>query len=264
MSEKKYCKDCNKNVKHEEFHHQGNRCKKCRSQKSKNRIDALTGIQYAKHLLHQSCIRALERCRRNEKKHYRGVEIDWEKPLDMKNALMEKEDFWYEWLRLTEVYEISGRKDTLRPTLDRIEADIEKGGHYMLSNIQALPHGENTVKGVGTKCKVMFIKNLRPFRVADYESMEAVMKELGISGRNVLNVIKNSGRMHEIDSAYSVFVQTIDGQLKVQDTPSYKAVITMKKFLVDNVTGKEYLIGIRQNSFYTYGIWFNESQMMPE
>lgn len=262
MNKKYFCKECSHYVSKEEYYHQGKLCKKCRSEKDKNRIDNLTGIKLAEYLLHRSCIRALERARGEEKGAYEGVKCDWNKPLKMKEDLMNFTEFWDKWLEQSRIYEESGKVANLRPTLDRIESNVEKGGHYTMENIQVLSHGENSFKANSIKCKVIFIKGLKVVKITDYESTKDVMKELKIPAYNTINLFKDSGKIHSIGNGYSILLQTINGVLREQDSPLYKAVFTKQKILVDYVTGKEYIISSKQSSFDSHGIWFDENQVI--
>lgn len=262
MDKNYFCKKCNHYVKKEEYYQEGKICKKCRSIINKNRITNLTGIELAEHLLHKSCVSAIDRVRRNDKHAYIGVKCDWTKPLKMKKDLMNNGYFWGKWIEQSRLYEEKGKLENLRPTIDRIESDPDKGGHYTMENIQMLSHSENSFKANSVKCKVIFIKDLKVVRVTEYESIKNVMEELGIRGYNVINLIKDSGKIQSIGDNYSVLVQTFGGTLKKQEFPLYKGFITRQKIIVDYETGKEYIININQYSFDSYGVWFDEHQVM--
>ncbi|PEO88240.1 hypothetical protein CN558_04505 [Bacillus wiedmannii] len=264
MSEKYFCKECNHYVSGEEFYHQGKVCKKCRNEKSNNKIKNLTDIELAEHLLQRSCMRVLERVRGDKKEAYKGVKCDWKKPSEMKRDLMNNNEFWGKWVEQSRIYEESGKSSNLRPTIDRVESDVKKGGHYTMGNLQVLSHGENTFKAKSVKCKVIFIKDLKVVRITDYESMKDVMKELNIPAYSTINLFKDSGKIHNIGNGYSILIQTPDGVLKKQDSVLYKSVFTKRKILIDYVTGKEYIISDEQYSFDSYGIWFNESQVIAQ
>ena len=262
MEEKFYCKECNHYVSEEEFYHQGKVCKKCRNEKTNERIKNLKDIELAEYLLHRSCIRVLDRVRSDKKEAYKGVKCDWNKPLEMKRDLMNNRVFWEKWVEHSRIYEESGKSPNLRPTIDRIESDVKKGGHYIIGNLQVLSHGENTFKAKSVRCKVIFIKDLRVVRITDYESTKNAMKELNIPAYNTINLIKDNGKIHNIGNGYSILIQTHDGMLKVQDTPLYKAVFTKQIILVNYLTGKEYIINNKQAGFDSYGIWFDVSQVI--
>ncbi len=262
MSKRFICKVCNHQVSYEKFYHQGGICKKCRNEKSKMRIENLTGIELAEHLLHKSCIRAIERVKRNEKEAYIGVKCDWTKPKKMKIDLMNNREFWEKWIEQSILYEEKGKLENFRPTIDRIESDPNKGGHYTMENIQVLSHSENALKANSVKCKVILIKGLELVSIIEYESIKNAMKKLGIRGYNVINLIKDSGKIQSIGDDYSVLIQTFDGTLKKQESPLYKVVITKQKIKVDYETGKEYIINSNQYSFDNYGIWFDENQVV--
>lgn len=255
------CKACNNYVSDKDFYHQGGICKKCRSEKSKSRIENLTGSELAENLLHKSCIRAIERVKRNEKEAYKGVKCDWTKPKKMKIDLMNNGEFWGQWVEQSRIYEENNRVFKLRPTIDRIESDVKKGGHYTMENIQMLAYGENTIKANAVKCKVIFLKDLKFVKIVDYGSMKEVMKELNIPAYSTVNPIKDSGKLHNIGNGYSILIQTQGGMLKEQDSPLYKIVVTNKKILIDYFTGKEYVINSNQYSFDNYGIWVGENQV---
>jgi hypothetical protein len=252
------CKECKRCVSEREFYLQGRMCKKCRSKKSKGRFYSLTGHELAEDLLHKSCESVLDRVRGNKKEAYKGVECSWNKPLKMKEDLKKNSVFWEKWIEKSKIYEENGRELKLRPTIDRIESDSTKGGHYIMENLQVLSYGENTFKANAVKCNVIFIKNLRIVKIADYQSIKAVMMELEIPGYNTINIIKNSGVIHNIGNGYSILLQTTNGELKTDDSPLYKAVYTKQKILVDFVTGKEIIIETNQNNYLSYGIWFNK------
>lgn len=254
----KYCKECNQYVCDDEFYHQGRVCKECRNKKRSYEIEILTGIKLAEYLLHRSCIRAIERSGNTEKEAYKGVRCDWEKPLKMKKDLMGNKNFWDKWIELSKIYEENGKPLNLRPSIDRIESDVEKGGHYTMDNIQVISYSQNVIKAKSKNCKVIFIKGLRIVRITDYETSKNAMKDLGIKGYNVLNLMKNSGEICDIGNGYSVLVQSIDGELKKQDSLLYKGVYTNQQILVDLDTGKEYIISSNQLSFDSYGIWIND------
>lgn len=260
MRKKFFCKECNHYVSGKEFYHQGKVCKGCRNEKNKNKMKNLTATELAEHLLHRSCMRVLERVRSDKKEAYKGVKCDWKKPLEMKRDLMNNNEFWGEWIEQSKIYEESGKSPNLRPTIDRIESDVKKGGHYIMRNLQVLSHGENTFKAKSVKCKVIFIKDLKFVKITDYESMKDVMKELNIPAYSTINFFKDSGKIHNIGNGYSILIQTPDGMLKKQDSSLYKAVFTKRKILINYVTGKEYIINNEQYSFDSYGIWLNESQ----
>ncbi|WP_404459304.1 hypothetical protein [Sutcliffiella horikoshii] len=262
MTKKYYCKNGNHYVNGQDYYHQGKVCKKCRNEININKIGNLTGIELAKHLLHKSCIRAIERVRRNEKQAYIGVKCDWTKPSQMKKDLMSNKKFWGKWLEQSRLYEEKGKKENFRPTIDRIESDPNKEGHYTMENIQVLSHSENSFKANSVKCKVILIRGLEVVSITEYESIKTVMKELGIRGYNVINLINDSGKIQSIGDDYSVLIQTFDGTLKKQETPLYKGIITKQKIIVDYETGKEYIINSSQYSFDSYGIWFGENKVM--
>ncbi|MDU1845225.1 MAG: hypothetical protein E6778_06735 [Niallia nealsonii] len=262
MKRNYYCKKGNHYVIGEDYYYQGEICKKCRSERNKNKIGSLTGIELAEHLLHKSCIRAIERVRRNEKVAYIGVKCDWTKPLDMKKDLMNDGEFWEKWIEKSRLYEAKGKTENFRPTIDRIESDPNKEGHYTLENIQVLSHSENSFKANSVKCKVILIRGLEVVSITEYESIKNVMKELGIRWYNVINLIKDSGKIQSVGDDYSVLIQTFGGTLKKQEFPLYKGVITKQKIIVDYETGKEYIINSNQYSFDSYGVWFGENQVM--
>ncbi|MDR4926515.1 hypothetical protein [Peribacillus simplex] len=262
MRKEYFCRECSHYVSEEEYYHQGRVCKKCRSEKEKDRIKNLTELELAEYLLHRSCIRVLERVRYDKKEAYKNVKCHWEKPLEMKGDLINNKEFWGKWIEQSRIYEEGGRLPNSRPTIDRIESNVEKGGHYTMENIQVLSHGENSFKANSIKCKVISIKDLKVVRITDYESTKDVMKELNISAYNTINLFKDSGKIHSIGNGYSILLQTVNGVIREQDSPLYNAVFTKQKILVDYVTGKEYIISSKQSSFDSHGIWFDESQVI--
>ncbi|MEM5011891.1 hypothetical protein WKH57_14305 [Niallia taxi] len=261
MDKKYFCKECNHCVSKEEYYHQGKVCKKCRNEKKNEKISNLAGVDFAEYLLHKSCIRVLERVRSNKKEAYKGVKCDWDKPLKMKEDLMTNDVFWGRWIEQSRIYEKSGRLLNVRPTIDRIESNVENGGHYSWGNLQVLSYSENTYKAQAVKCKVVFIRGIEVVCITEYESIINVMKELGISGYNVISLLKDSGKIQKLNDNYSVLIQTLDGTLKKHDSPLYNGVITKQKIIVDYETGKEYIVGSNQYSFQSYGIWFGEDQV---
>ncbi|WP_399631671.1 hypothetical protein [Sporosarcina sp. SG10008] len=260
--QKFYCSKRNHYVKREEYYHQGEICKECRSDINRSKIDDYTGIELAEYLLHRSCIRVLERVRSDKKEAYKGVKCDWKKPVKMKEALMNNTEFWSNWVELSEIYNEGRRLPNSRPTIDRIESNIEKGGHYTMGNIQVLSHGENSIKANSIKCKVVFIKGLNVVRITDYESTKDVMKELSIPAYSTINLFKDSGKILSVGNGYSILIQTPNGMLEKQDSPLYKGIVTKQKILVDYDTGKEYIISNNQYSFDSYGIWIDGSQLI--
>lgn len=256
MEEECFCKERSHFVREEEYYYQGRMCKECRNEKNNNRIKNLTGIEFAEYLLHRSCIRVLERVRDDKNEVYKGVKCSWDKPLKMKEDLMKQIDFWENWIKQSKIYEESGKTANLRPTIDRIESNVEKGGHYIITNLQVLSHSENTIKAKSIKCKVIFIKNLEVVKITEYESTKDVMKELKIPAYNTINILKDSGKIQCIGNGYSVLIQTLDGRMKNQEFPIYKAVSNKQTILVDYQTGKEYIIKSEQLNFESYGIWF--------
>lgn len=256
------CKECNQYVMEGEYYFQGKVCKICRNKKINNKIKSLSGNELAEHLLHKSCIRVMERVRDEEKVAYKGVKCEWDKPWKMKEELMKRNDFWDKWVMLTEIYEDNGRLLKLRPTIDRIESNVEKGGHYIMGNLQVLSYSENTFKAKSIKCKVIFIKNLKVVKVTSYESIKDIMKELEIPAYNTLNIIINSGEIYNVGNGYTILIQTLDGMLKKQESPVYKAVVNKQTILVDYLTNKEYIIKNEFINFDSYGIWF-ENEFQP-
>lgn len=259
MSERLICKVCNHHVSYEKFYHQGGICKDCRSKKEKEKREGLNGLELAEYLLHRSCVSVLDRVRSDKKEAYKGVECTWDKPSFMKEDLMEDEAFWGKWVEQSRIYEENNRVINLRPTIDRIESDVKKGGHYTKENIQMLAYEKNTYKAKAKKCKVIFIKDFKFAKITDFDCINDVMKEFGISSYNTINNIRDNGKIHYIDNGYSIIVQTIDGTPK-QNYALYKTVFTKDQILVDYFTGKEYLIRREQYSFDSYGIWFSESK----
>lgn len=257
MRNMKYCKIGQHEVEESKFYNQGNMCKQCRNEKNKGRKEAKKGLELAEYLLNQSCIRALERVKGNGNKSYIGVKCQWEKPSSMKAALMKKKEFWESWIRQTEIYESSGKPDSARPTLDRIEADPSKNGHYYIENLQVLSAAENARKAKEVECVVVLIKDLKVIEVSSFDSVNQMMKKLKLVGYNVVSVKRDTGAIINIGNGYSLLVQTVGGQLKEIQNPLYKMVIQKKLIAFDKVTGIEVVIRETQSVFETSGIWFN-------
>lgn len=260
--ERYFCKHGEHYVDEQAFYLQGGICKKCRSKIQQTRIETLEGISLAEYLLHESCRNALSRTRDPKNETYRGVKCDWEKPSDMKLVLMKNEKFWEDWLKQSQIYEKEGRIKKFRPTLDRIESDVEKGGHYTMNNIQMLSHRDNVIKENKISCIALFIKDLRIVKVAKYESIKNTMKELGISAYNTINTFKDKGKIYNIGNGYSILLQTMGGIFEGGESPLYKVVSTRKRILIDYDTGKEYIISNEQVKFESPGIWFTLDNLM--
>jgi hypothetical protein len=262
MGNKYFCRKCSHHVSGEEYYHQGKICKECRGEIENARIKSLTGLKLAEHLLHRSCIRALERVKSDKDDAYKGVKCQWDKPAKMKKDLMNNKQFWEKWVEQSEIYEKCGRESNLRPTLDRIESEVSKEGHYVMENLQVLSHFENTMKAQAVECKVIFIKDLKIVKVVDYESLKQAMMDVGIDGYNTFNIIRDNGRIHNIGNGYSVLIQSKIGELKQHGKPLYKAVFQKQLILCDRFTGDEHVISTTQSCFESNGIWFNEGQVL--
>ena len=257
MKENKSCKKGNHEVSEEDFYKQGNRCKTCRNEMIRIKREAKKGVELADYLLHQSCIRAFARVRGQGNKGYIGVKCQWEKPALMKEALIHRSDFWFEWLKQTEIHEKSGRLNSTRPTLDRIEADPLKNGHYYLDNLQVLSASENTLKAKEVKCIFFLIKDLKIVEVSTFDSVNKMMKSLKIVGHNVISIKRDTGLVSNIGNGYSLLTQTIGGQLKEKINPLYKRVIRKRLIMFDKVTGEETVVREIQEICETGGIWFD-------
>jgi hypothetical protein len=262
MGNKYFCRKGSHHVFGEEYYHQGKICKECRGEIENARIKSLTGLKLAEHLLHRSCIRALERVKSDKDDAYKGVKCQWDKPAKMKKDLMDNKQFWGKWVEQSEIYEKNGREINLRPTLDRIESEVSKEGHYVMENLQMLSHSENAKKAQAVECIVLFIKDLRIVKVVDYKSIKNVMSELQILGYNAKSINRDSGKIQTIGNGYSVLIQSKNGERKMGEKPLYKVVINKQKILFDRVTGEEYLLKSSQRQLDNYGIWINEGQVL--
>lgn len=255
--ENKFCNEGNHEVEGRDFYEQGNMCKLCRSEIDRSKREAKTGIELAEYLLHQSCIRALARTRGQGHEKYIGVKCQWSKPRQMKKALMAKKEFWKDWIKQTEIHENSGKLDSTRPTIDRIEEDSAKNGHYYIENIQMLSKTENTKKGTEIKCVIFLIKNLKIIEVSTYESVSKMMERLKIVGHNVVSIKRDMGVVKNIGNGYSLLAQTVNGQLKASASPLYKRVVQKQLIIFDKVTGEEVFVREMQSICETGGIWFD-------
>ncbi|MFL0583693.1 hypothetical protein ACH0B6_14020 [Solibacillus silvestris] len=260
MEQKVVCRKCSQSVNRNDYYFQGKVCKLCRSKMANEKLKTLSNTEFAEHLLQKSCENVLARVRGEDKEAYKDVKCDYTKPKQMKIALMENQDFWNEWLKLSNFYRKNGEMLNLRPTIDRIEPDVNNGGHYTMANMQALTYRENisrATKANSTNCIAIFIKGMKVVKITNYESIKKVMKELNIQGYNTVNVFKDKGKLYYIGNGYSIILQTLNGKLKETGTSLYKVVVTKQKILVDNFTGKEQILSTNQTSFNSNGIWFN-------
>lgn len=262
MQEELKCKDCEGIFQSSEYHTQSKRCKICRNSHNKEKKIGLKDEELAEYLLLKSCQNVLDRVRRNQKPAYQGVKCSWNKPREMKSEIMGCAAFWEEWKKQSKIYEKSERELSFRPTIDRIESDVEKGGHYYFGNIAVLPYSKNSFKANAIKCWVIFFEGKRMLKAVDYDSIEQVMRDLEIPSYNSINIKRDSGKISYVGNGYSVLIQTVGGELKKADKPLYKMVIEKKLFIVDSHTGKEYEWKRCQASYYTDGLWFNVKSVM--
>lgn len=259
MNNLKFCKVGKHEVMEDEYYKQGKMCNACRNEMIKSNKESKTGNELAEYLLHQSCVRALERVKGRDNSVYEGFICQWRKPLAMKKELMAKSNFWVEWIHQTEVYEASGKVYSARPTIDRIESNYKKNGHYYIENLQVLSAGENSKKANAIRCITYFIKNSRIIRVSNFESMEEIMKELKILGHSVRSINRDTGQIQCIGNGYSVLVQTIGREMKVTKQLPYIMLIQKKLVLFDKITGRERVIKKTKSAYEVNGIWFDDS-----
>jgi len=135
-------------------------------------------------LLTASCLRAYQDTRPTpkQKKQYKYVKFEFEKPLDMAiyfiTGLPEE---WVRWKAQTQVYRSAkgkSAKTKTRPTIDRIIEEL----YYERDNLQMLSHADNARKAkrkalIGIDYSTGFFKT--------WESSEEAKKGLRVNGENL-------------------------------------------------------------------------------
>jgi hypothetical protein len=168
-------------------------------------------LKLAEKLLYKSCKKALERIKDKNRIKYRGVKCEWSKPKEMKKVLMSYLLLWNEWIKLTEIYIQNGMPNGLRPTIDRIESNPNKGGHYYLNNIQALSYSDNCKKDKGIPLDVFVLeKDFISYKT--FNSIQETMNDLNIS-RKLVSENRSKGLSLENGENKICFIQNSDGSI---------------------------------------------------
>lgn len=221
------------------------------------RKETRTGEQLAELLLYKSCSQVFKRIKDKKKKAYNDVKCSWDKPLAMKQALMRNNEFWDAWKKQSSIYESNCKELKFRPTIDRIESDPCKGGHYTANNIRVLSYLENSTNANMKECVVFFFKNAKIEKFVRFPSIKEALITLDVSYKYFLHSVINTGKFYDMGNGYTVILQTVSGQLKAKENKVQNAEVTNKTYIVDFETGNEYLIKVERLSFQSPSIWWN-------
>jgi len=233
--------------------------------KVKKRLIEETNLLEAEKLLYKSCESAFNRVRNKKNKVYQGVQIEWKTAKKMKEALMNNDEFWRRWIDLTDTYMKNEKNRRLRPTLDRIESDFLKGGHYYEGNLRPLTSSENSRLGRTIPNEVLLIHNKQPKLLIKSDSIQGTHSKLKvITQNNIHNQKRNTGQLLNINNEYSMFIQSFDknninnlGNNHIEG--KYKARINKMLVYTSAQTGKETILTVKDEILIFDEFYFQDS-----
>lgn len=224
-----------------------------------------TNLLEAEKLLYKSCRSAFNRVRNKTNEVYQGVQIQWNTAKKMKEALMNNDEFWKRWIDLTETYMKNEKSRRLRPTLDRIESDFLKGGHYFEANLRPLISSENSRLGRAVPNEVLLIHNKQPKLLIKSDSIQNTFSELKVrTPSNIHSKKRNTGQLLKINNEYSMLLQSSDKK-KVENLITnavygrYEARIQTKKIQFEYSTGEEVVLEVREDKLIFDEMYFRDS-----
>lgn len=224
-------------------------------EKSKGKGEKEESTELAELLLYKSCRQVFKRIRDKKKKAYDDVKCSWDKPQTMKKDLMKDTEFWDAWKKQSNIYEMNSRERNSRPTIDRIESNTSKGGHYIPGNIRMLSYLENAHNAKVKECMAFFINDNMVEKFVRFSSNKEALTILDLPNEYLCNVVRNSGQMFDIGNEYTLLIRTVSRKLKNEDKLIHNAIYSKKTYIEEFKTGKVDLIATERLSFQFPGIW---------
>lgn len=174
--------------------------------------------QEAAKLLVASCIQCEERTRPTltQKKGYKGVQFNFNDPLDMAvHFINELPQEWEAWKEQTEIWKQTdgNEKKLLRPTIDRIDPEVAK--HYQRGNIRMMSHINNALEAVAKPQRAMLIYPNGESKLFEFTTIKELKEKLGEHfSEEVLNKLKSdTGSMQHLEDGYSIVIQGLKTEI---------------------------------------------------